>query len=73
MRVTSLDVPVACIATDKHPATAFPAPLATLTDETVTGIEFNIYNNIWDTNFIFWYPYLPQDANFKARFHIELQ
>ena len=71
MRVTSLDLPVACISTNEHAATAFPAPLKTLTNETINGIEFNIYNNIWDTNFIFWYPYLEEDANFKARFRID--
>ena len=70
MKVTTLDVPIACVSTNEVSATAFPAPLQPIKTN-VTGIAYNFYNNIWDTNYIFWYPYVEKDANFKARFAID--
>ncbi len=66
----TFDVPIAAISTTKVPATALPAPITPIRAN-ITGISFNFYNNIWDTNYIFWYPYLQKDANFKARFTID--
>ena len=70
-RLRSPDVPIACpLVADDLPH-IFPAPLQPLS-QAVTGFAFNIYNNIWDTNYIMWYPYHDDDANFRARFYIDL-
>lgn len=71
-RLRSPDVPVACplVADDDRPH-VFPAPLQPLSVP-ITGFAFNIYNNIWDTNYIMWYPYDDVDANFRARFYVDI-
>ena len=70
IQLQSYDVPLAILTTESLPQkSAFPAPLSPIPDK-ITGVGFNIYNNIWDTNYIFWYPYVPEDKNFKARFTI---
>lgn len=33
-------------------------------------MAFHMYNNMWDTNYILWYPYKEGDEDFKARFKI---
>lgn len=72
IQVSSPDVPLVCPMTGNSQQTpvVFPAPLHPIT-EPITGFAFNIYNNIWETNWIFWYPYNPQDANLKARFAVD--
>ena len=45
-------------------------PLKPIPD-TITGVAFNMYNNVWDTNYIFWYPYLKDDVDHRARFSIK--
>jgi len=37
----------------------------------ITGVGFNLFNNVWDCNFIFWYPFLDEDKDFRARFHVD--
>lgn len=69
MGVYSKDVPIVAISTKNHPPNPFPVPLAPFTDY-VKGISYMLYNNMWDTNYIYWYPYMKMDRNFKARFEI---
>lgn len=61
--------------------TCFPVPLYQLTDVVtdITGFAFNLYNNLWDTNYATWYPYMDSwpllnsnDANAKFRFEISI-
>jgi len=54
----------------KGQATPFPAPLTPL--DHVIGVGFNIHNNIWNTNYPLWYPFIDEDANFKAIFTAKL-
>ncbi|CAD5114874.1 DgyrCDS3907 [Dimorphilus gyrociliatus] len=68
--IRSLDVSLVCIETPSHKASVFAAPLNPI-DEKITKVAFNIYNNIWDTNYIFWYPYEDSDDDFKSRYSIE--
>ena len=72
-KVTTLDVSMACISTNHVPATVYPAPLTSFgaNDERADGVAFNLYNNVWDTNFIFWYPYVREDKDSKARFKLQ--
>ena len=67
MQMLSPDLPLAFIVTESRPPSPFALPLKPIPDR-VTGVAFNIYNNIWNTNFIFYYPYNTEDRNFKARF-----
>jgi len=70
-RLRSPDVPLACpLVADDLPH-VFPAPLQPLTGP-ITGFAFNIYNNVWDTNYIMWYPYDNADASFRARFYVDI-
>jgi hypothetical protein len=32
------------------------------------GFGYNIYNNLWGTNGIEWYPYVERDRHWKFRF-----
>ncbi|GFO45696.1 coiled-coil domain-containing protein 90b, mitochondrial [Plakobranchus ocellatus] len=71
----SLDVPTVLIGTDDHVDSPFPVPLQPLPCSSVKimTMSFNIYNNIWNTNYIYWYPYENEDADFKARFAIRFK
>ena len=57
LRMSSLDVP--CISTGV--ASPFPTPLdrAPVMD---SGVSYNIYNNIWNTNYILFYPFDVPEA-----------
>ncbi|KAK3755556.1 hypothetical protein RRG08_012778 [Elysia crispata] len=73
LQLLSLDVPIVFIGTDDHVDNPFPVPLQPLKCASVKirTMSYNVYNNIWNTNFIYWYPYEKQDADFKARFEIK--
>ena len=71
--INSTDVPLVCPDIgDGWTPTPFPAPLKSLTNDYVNGISFNIHNNIWNTNYPLYYPFLPSDKDFKARFSMYL-
>jgi len=71
LAVRSLDVPVACPLLIGQDPRVYPAPIQPITSD-VVGVAFNIYNNVWETNYILWYPYLDSDSDFKARFVVDL-
>jgi len=49
--------------------TAFPTPLEPLTKTAASGpLYFVLQNNLWDTNYPLWYPFIPEDANGRFRF-----
>ena len=70
-RLRSPDIPIACPLVGDDLPHIFPAPLQPLSGP-ITGFAFNIYNNVWDTNFIMWYPYYDADADFRARFYVDI-
>jgi len=61
--VSSLDVPVVAIGS----ATPFPTPRNQAPDMTY-GISYNIFQNIWNTNYVLWYPFVEEDKNIRSRF-----
>eukprot|EP00026_Physarum_polycephalum_P003968 Phypoly_transcript_03985.p1 GENE.Phypoly_transcript_03985~~Phypoly_transcript_03985.p1 ORF type:complete len:714 (+),score=74.06 Phypoly_transcript_03985:89-2230(+) len=67
LTVTSLDASVACIGTP----TAFPTPLTSFPDPSA-GSHFVLYDNLWGTNYIQWYPYLEQDSQQIFRFQLNI-
>ena len=69
------DVPLTVQAWDTNVAiiggtNIFPVPMEV--PDVKNGFSFNIFNNIWGTNYIMWYPYLPEDQSSKYRFTITL-
>ena len=48
-----------------------PAPIPNNIDPRLEdGFAFNIYNNLWNTNAIQWYPFVPADGDWVFRFHM---
>ncbi|CAL1525888.1 unnamed protein product [Lymnaea stagnalis] len=70
LQLWSQDVPLVFIGTADHVDSPFPVPLQPFECSSIRNISFNIYNNIWNTNYPMWYPFNPEDANFKAKFSI---
>lgn len=66
MEILSRDVGLVNVLTSDDYVSTLPLPLSPITD--VTGMAFNLYNNIWDVNYIFWYPYQMSDTDSKFRF-----
>ncbi|KAK6980368.1 hypothetical protein BgiMline_021379 [Biomphalaria glabrata] len=64
------DVPIVNLGTDNRIDSPFPVPLQPFECSTLRNFSFNIYNNIWNTNYPMWYPFNQQDENFKAEFTI---
>lgn len=68
LQIFTVDVPTVFIGTTGHVDSPFPVPLHPFLCSTIRTMSFNLYNNIWNTNYIYWYPYEKEDADFKARF-----
>lgn len=51
-------------------ANLFPVPMET--PDVSKGFGFNIYNNLWGTNYIMWYPYQRGEESSKYRFKMTL-
>lgn len=64
---SSLDVPIVCVG-EPNP---FPTPRDVAPNTARDGFHFVVYNNIWNTNYILWFPY--DDAKiFRSRFSLEI-
>jgi hypothetical protein len=50
------------------PPTPFPTPMEQ--PDVSKGFAFNLFNNIWGTNYIMWYPYQGKDASSKFNFQM---
>ncbi|KAH9512458.1 hypothetical protein Btru_039638 [Bulinus truncatus] len=66
----SRDVPIVNLGTENHIDSPFPVPLQPFECSTLKNFSFNIFNNIWNTNYPMWYPFNQEDENFKAEFTI---
>jgi hypothetical protein len=64
---TSLDVPILC--TGK--ASPFISP-RTAAPDMARGVHFNIVQNIWNTNYVLWYPFAEADQNIRSRFRLDI-
>ena len=64
LRIKSFDAPLLCWGVP----TPFPTPF-TRADIVDLGVNFNLLNNVWGTNYIMWYPFeMNYDQNMKFRF-----
>ncbi|XP_062571302.1 uncharacterized protein LOC134233351 [Saccostrea cucullata] len=75
LQLLTPDVPLVSIATKERPPSPFPVPLKPISQSDISGVAFNLFNNIWNTNYILWYPYndgtnSSKPGDFKARFQI---
>ncbi|XP_050394995.1 uncharacterized protein LOC126812577 [Patella vulgata] len=70
LQLLTQDVPLVLLATKKRSPYPFPVPLTPITQQDIIGLGFNFYNNIWDTNYILYYPYLTGDQDLKSRFKV---
>ena len=66
LRFTAWDTSVVCVGKP----TSFPTPMQQPNVD--NGFAFNVYNNIWGTNYIMWYPYNDVDSSSKYRFTVTL-
>ena len=67
LTLTSADVP--CLSTGA--ASPFPTPRDTPPDMRL-GVSYNVFNNIWNTNYVLWYPFDQADKDIKVRFSLQL-
>ena len=63
--LTSMDVPVMCAGK----ATPFPTP-RTGPPDMAHGVSWNIYQNMWNTNYVQWYPFRKADRHVRSRFRM---
>uniref|UniRef100_A0A7S4F6E6 Uncharacterized protein n=3 Tax=Chrysotila carterae TaxID=13221 RepID=A0A7S4F6E6_CHRCT len=73
LRFSSLDAAVAAVADAEQPPTPFLKDLNPLS-RPLTGVGYNLWNNIWNTNYPLYYPFEPSgDENLLFRFEIALE
>jgi hypothetical protein len=53
------------------PASPFPTP--TSLPQASDGASFCLANNVWGTNYVMWYPFVPAEADLKFRFKLVLK
>ncbi|KAK6192649.1 hypothetical protein SNE40_004086 [Patella caerulea] len=68
IEMVSMDVALTTIHQTVDDVSVLPVPLAPITN--ISGISFNMFNNVWDCNYIFWNPYKSSEANQKFRFAV---
>ncbi|KAJ8302872.1 hypothetical protein KUTeg_019268, partial [Tegillarca granosa] len=68
MEIMSYDAGLVNVLTPEWGVNALAIPLKPISS--VDGMAFNLYNNLWDTNYILWYPFEQQDKDQKFRFRI---
>lgn len=70
LSIDSPDVAVVNVLTPGSRPSVIPVPLKPI--KAVDGMAFNLFNNVWDVNFIFWYPFEKRDVNQKFRFKLNI-
>ncbi len=58
---------IACPILENKEPTALPFP-APGNSPPLDGMAYNLHNNVWDTNYIYWYPLVKGDESWRARF-----
>lgn len=66
LNVKPLDSPLLSVGV----LSAFPVPLGSVGSP--DAVHYNLYNNLWGTNYIMWYPFIKEDKDSKFRFLIQL-
>lgn len=71
LEIISPDVAVVNILTESDYVSVIPSTLKPISN--MNGFAFNLFNNVWETNFIFWYPYKQEDVHRKYRFTLNFK
>ena len=66
LSVTSWDAPILSVGGDNY----FPVPMEN--PNVNEGFSFNLFNNLWGTNYIMWYPYQKGEESSMYRFTLTL-
>ena len=66
LSVKSWDAPILSVGGDNY----FPVPMED--PEVTEGFSFNLFNNLWGTNYIMWYPYQKGEESAMYRFTMTL-
>ena len=71
----SIHVPLVCPilpegSTDFDTPSPFPYMKQPTATNSVAGFAFNLHNNVWNTNYPLWYPFVDEDKTFKAKFNL---
>ena len=69
----SLEVPLVCPIFSNFDSFHTPTPFPYLERpgaDSVDGFAFNLHNNIWNTNYPLWYPYVKEETKFRAKFNM---
>ena len=66
LSVTSWDAPILSVGGDNY----FPVPMEN--PDVSEGFSFNLFNNLWGTNYIMWYPYQKGEESSMYRFTLTL-
>lgn len=68
--LASLDAPIVSAGV----LSPFPTPSsnASIGANLSSGMHWNVQNNIWNTNFPQWYPFVPEDADSRFRFTMDV-
>jgi hypothetical protein len=75
LHLSSLDAALVCVS---PPASLSPFPAldpavhARATPDT-DALAFGLFNNIWGTNYVMWYPFREEDADLLFRFRLQLR
>ena len=64
----SPDVGLVCVG---YPPTPFPTPLGRIVGNP-GAFSFNLFNNIWGTNYPMWYPFIDEDLSQQYRVDLQL-
>jgi len=70
LKVLTSDVPLVSPITTTTAATPLINSVNPLSGE-MLGFGYNLYNNIWNTNYIFWYPLLNVEGK-DERFRFQI-
>eukprot|EP00045_Choanoeca_perplexa_P014370 m.168729 g.168729 ORF g.168729 m.168729 type:complete len:726 (-) comp16655_c1_seq1:414-2591(-) len=66
LQIQPLDTPVVSIG-DTNP---FPTPSGAWEPSNSKGAHSCLFDNIWGTNYVMWYPYDPKDADIQYRWQL---
>ncbi|KNC81776.1 hypothetical protein SARC_05922 [Sphaeroforma arctica JP610] len=75
VKIRTLDTSLALPATlsDPYGSVLFNPTTAGLLPEYVTGMAFNLYNNLWDTNYVLYYPFALSRLDMVMAYRFKLE
>jgi len=69
MNIDFVDCGLACLGEPQ----AFPTPVDATPDVKKYGANAILWDNLWGTNYVMWYPFAAESASLQYRFQVSLQ